>query len=105
MGVPSHLIVARIALPLAILIVLCATIADGVTDGKSLVALIPAGALLVVRGVLMLRYRETVLEPLARREEKGTWGSTGLRIEHRFGAAMFLIIGVGWAMMGAIHGL
>jgi hypothetical protein len=86
------------------LLALCATVAENATEDKGLATLIPAGALLVSRGVLMLRYPDSVLEPLARREDRGISGRTGLRIEHRFGAVLFLIIGLGWAVLGVMYG-
>jgi len=99
------LTIARASLPLAVFMALCGTLAEGATDGKSLAVLAPAGALIVSRGVLMLSYRDAVLAPLAQREAKGIWGRTGLRIEHGFGAAMLLIIGTGWTVMGVMYGV
>ena len=99
------LTVARASLPLAVLMALCGALAEGATDGKSLAVLVLAGALIVSRGVLMLSYPDAVLAPLAQREAKGIGGRTGLRTEHRLGAAMLLIIGTGWAIMGVMYGV
>jgi hypothetical protein len=53
----------------------------------------------------MLMRRDTVLEPLARREQAKFWGKAGLTIEHPFGAVMLLAIGIGWMLFGLLYGL
>jgi hypothetical protein len=101
----TPLAVARASLPLAVLLFAGTVIGDSATDGASLLALVPAGVLIVSRGVLMLRYRDTVMEPLAARERASLRGRTGLFIEHRFGASLLVFIGLGWATLGITYGM
>lgn len=101
----NHLNFARMTLPLAVVLFVCGVLGESATDGASLMALVPAGALIVTRGVLMLTRRRAVLEPLAKREQSRFWGRMGFRTEHPFGAAMLVVIGTGWAVMGLLHGL
>jgi hypothetical protein len=100
-----HLMIARVSLPFAWVAFVLGLLTDGATDGRSLAVLVPAGLFLITRGALMLRRPHTVLAPLAQREAATFWGREGLRIEHRFGAVMLLIIGSGWAAMGIAYGV
>jgi len=97
--------IARVALPFAVALGVSAFVGNTATGGWSLLALVPAGALIVTRGALMLSQPHSVLEPLARRERAKFWGQAGLTIEHPFGAAMLLIIGMGWMAFGLLYAL
>lgn len=97
--------IAKLTLPFAIILFFLAMVTAGATTDKSLTLLTLAGVLITLRGVLMLGWPQTVLAPLARREVTTVWGREGLRIEHRFGAVMLLIIGAGWTAAGLAYGL
>jgi hypothetical protein len=99
------LLLARGAIPFAAVAFLFSVVAEDATSGRSFFALVPAGVMIMARGALMLIYPQAVLAPLAQREETSFWSRSGLRIEHRFGAVLLLVIGAGWAMLGFAQGL
>ncbi|HEX2161974.1 MAG TPA: hypothetical protein VHF88_09165 [Thermoleophilaceae bacterium] len=80
-------------------------LAESTTDGASVLLLIPAGLAIVARGVLMLVYTDRVLVPLARREAASPWAKFGMNTEYRYGAALLVVIGLGWMLGGAVYGL
>jgi hypothetical protein len=93
------LALARLSNPVAISLFFFGLIGTTAVGEKALGLLVPAGALIATRGVVMLLDREGVLRPLAEAEASSRW-SLGFRKEHPVGAALAIVIGIGWVAFG-----
>jgi hypothetical protein len=91
--------VARATLPVAVALFFVAVV---IGAKAAFILLVPAGILFMLRGILMLTYRDEVLRPLAEAETKGFKGALGFRSEHPAGAGLLLLIGAGWIAFGLV---
>jgi hypothetical protein len=96
--------VARATLPVAVALFFVAVVLSA-KEAAAFMLLVPAGILLMLRGILMLTYRDEVLRPLAEAETKGFTGALGFRSEHPAGAGLLLLIGAGWIAFGLVAAL
>ena len=101
----TRLLVARLTMPLAVILFFLAIALEQVWGQRSFLLLAPAGLLLLLRATLMLSAKDAVLKPLAEGEERGLAGRLGMRKEHAFGATMLVIIGAGWFVAGLVVGV
>jgi hypothetical protein len=98
------LIFARLSLSAAVGLFFVALILSIAIGNAAFGILIPAGALLISRGWLMLSRRQEVLVPLAAAEADGTVGRLGFRAAHPTGAVLLIVIGLAW-VGGGIYAL
>ncbi len=93
---------AKAAIPAALCLFFVSVLLSSTSSRVMGCFLAAAGVIIVVRCYLMLTYPDQVLEPLAERERRGIGGRVGLFRETSFGAVLLLVIGVGWAVCGAL---
>lgn len=100
---PLKLLIARASLPVAVTLFFVGAGLELVLDDEAIlgVLLVPAGLMILARGLLTLRFRHEVMKPLSEREQAGIAGKLGLQKEHPFGSAMAVVIGLGWIVAGA----